>query len=289
MGKKAAASRLDAAHDALGETNKKIAALDAAKVDALLADRDDQAAQCEAKAQELKRLASVQNEKIRLLQAEAERQAAEYRARERLAKIERNEATLTERAALAAEATAGIEQADQAMRRMCELNRNIRAAWNWETSDVQACLLADGPIISAIEHELFRVGHRPFLGGGMDGSGVGLSFPGGRAPRLELRDVPGRQPPLADVMRTAGECASKVMRSGVSTSSPDFAALAAPVTNGNGAAVPQPATASIETSPPPGASATTLAELLARQNTLAADPSREAEYLEVVKQISALQ
>ena len=45
-GKKTSATRLDAAHASLRETNKKLAAIDAAKIDALLADRDEQAAAC---------------------------------------------------------------------------------------------------------------------------------------------------------------------------------------------------------------------------------------------------
>ena len=148
--KKAAATRLDAAHAALRETNKKLAAIDAAKVDALLADRDEQAAECEAKAQDLRRLASVQNEKIRLLQAEAEKAANAYRERERLAEIVRNETTLAERDKLGAELQAVITKADSLFRRMIELGRAVDAAWSWQQHDRAPCLLPASAVLEAL-------------------------------------------------------------------------------------------------------------------------------------------
>jgi hypothetical protein len=293
-GKKAAATRLEAAHAALRETNKKIATLDAAKVDALLADRDDQAAQCEAKAAELRRLASVQNEKIRLLQAEAEKQAAEYRAKERLAEIQRNEGTLAERDKVGAELQAVITQADNLFRRLIELGRSVDAAWSWQPHDRAPCLLPASAILEAVTHEIYRQGARPRLLGGADDAGkVYVDFPGGVCPRNEWRGVPDRITSLVDTLKVASAAASKIMRTGVSTASRDFALAEQPPisANGNGASPPVPSINVIpspDSTPPPPAA---LADLLKRQNELAADtsPEGEAEYQKVVAEIARLQ
>jgi hypothetical protein len=212
-GKKSASTRLEAAHAALRETNKKIAALDAAKVDALLADRDNQAAACEAKAGELRRLASVQNEKIRLLHAEAEKAANEYRNRERLAEIERNERTLAERDQVGAELQAVITKADELFRKMIELGRAVDAAWSWQPSDRAPLLLSAGAVLTALQHEIFRVGGRPRLGGGLDRpDGDYTDFPGGRPTKLELAGLPSQIAPLTAVLAEASATASAIMR-----------------------------------------------------------------------------
>src|SRR5262245_39322781 len=81
--RKSPATRLEAAHAAVREIDKKLAQVDAAKVTALLADDDQGAAQLEAKAEELRRLQTVGREKIRLLEVECERAENERRDREK--------------------------------------------------------------------------------------------------------------------------------------------------------------------------------------------------------------
>jgi len=303
-GRKPAIARLDQARTAHAEADRKIGKLEAARTAALLADKDDEAARLDGELEQLRRLSRGFHDKVQLLAMEAEREAQQYRDRERLAQVERNEAALRKRDALAAELTAGLMQADKAMRAICKIGRGLRASWSWSGPDAQACLLHDGAIVQAITHEIFRIGRRPRAYGGLDRpDGDFTDFPGGASPRLELRDLPEKAMPLADVLREASAFAGKLMREGKGAALPVITEPTPPATNGDdrghylplasndhSAAAPAEPLPDSAAPQPKGAAEERLTALLARQNELAAksemSPHDDAEYASTVQQIA---
>jgi hypothetical protein len=304
-GKKSPANRLAIAQQQHAEASNQIGALEAERNLALLADKDAEAARLDGELEALRRLARGYRDKIGLLEAEAERAEAERRVREHASLIGRIEKKLADRDAAGAELQAAITQCDGLFRRIVELSQTVDAAWPWPTSDRPPLLLPPGAIRAAIEHELFRVGARPMLLGGMDKDGAGLNFPGGKCPKLEWTGVPDHIPALTAVLREASQHASRLMRSGKSTASSDFAAPAAAVvakpTNGaaahpvNSNAPLLPTSPPASTSPPPADNRTPaqaqLASLLQKQAELANDdtPAGEAAYRAVVAEIASIQ
>jgi hypothetical protein len=226
-GKKSPANRLEQTRRDSAEADCKIGALEAERNAALLADRDAEAAKLDAELETLRRLARGFRDKIGLLEAEAERQEAAWRVKEHANLIGRIEKKLAERDAAGAELQAAITKCDELFRKMIQLGRAIDAAWNWQPHDRPACLLPGGAVLTALQHEVYRVGARPRLLGGQDGTDA-LDFPGGACPRIEWRGLPDRITPLVDVLKAASATASAIMRSGLSTASPAFAASAEP-------------------------------------------------------------
>jgi len=146
---------------------------------------------------------------------------------------------------------------------MFRLGREVRSAWPWQAHDLPPTVLSDNAITRAIEHELYRVGARPQLLGGMDidkPGKDGASLPGGKCPKIEWIQMPSAIPTLEQTLKEASELASSIMRTGRSTSD------GVPIHSGNGK----------------------LAQLLKRQSELSEvfTPEAEAEYQKVVAQIA---
>jgi hypothetical protein len=270
---------------ALATTEQQIAEAAKHRNGALLAGDDAAIDALDGELAKLRTAAGRHRERVKLLETqEAERQN-ERRVAERASLTERIERTLAPRCdLLAAEFTAGVLQADGAMRKMFQINRQARAAWNFGPADVLACLLYDGAIVSVLRHEIFRIGRRPRLGGGQDRSdGDYVDFPGGQPPELGLIDLPGKVRPLAEVMHEANTHVSTLMRSGKGV--PDSALVVsattspASVANGGDAGEPQRTPAQIE-----------LAKLLEKQSVLAAvsspTPAQDQEYASIVVEIA---
>jgi hypothetical protein len=294
--KKDATSLVEATRAMLAEVRGKVAALTSKRETALLGSDDKAVDALDAELAELRKQAGRHGERIGLLTIQVEREAGERRLRERAGLIERFAKKLNDADAIAVELQDDVARAEKKFRAIISLREEARAAFAVHSSHAQAaagapegCAMAGGAVATLLAFELYRIGYKPFLGGGPHMPKA--TFPGALCPRTEWTLQPEKITPFAEALKRGSEFAVELLRTELALppAGPEPEPLpAAPAMNGNGAAVPQPATAAIETPPPPGASAT-LAELLARQNTLAADPSREAEYLEVVKKISALQ
>ncbi|MFO1099738.1 MAG: hypothetical protein U1E81_16095 [Xanthobacteraceae bacterium] len=210
---KSAATRLDEALEASEAGKRKLAELHAARNKALLADNDVEAlklaADIDLRAQAVRGI----TDKIELLKAEAEKEAAERRARERAALIARIEAKLKQRDEVGAELGETIAKADALFRRLFDIAKEVRSAWPWQHYEIPPILLGEPAIVRAVECELYRVGARPALGGGVDRQRP-PSFPGGKSPAIELALQPGAIRPLVDVLREASQHAGEIMKTG---------------------------------------------------------------------------
>ena len=96
-------TRLEAAKAAHDAAEREIAQLEAKRNDALLADRDDEAASLADQIETLRRLIRGHQDKIALLQAEAQRVEGERAAKQKLELIERIEKKFMAREAVGAE------------------------------------------------------------------------------------------------------------------------------------------------------------------------------------------
>lgn len=275
---KSAAARLDEALAAHETVKHKLAELHATRNKALLADDDVAALKLAAEIDLQEQAARVASDKIELLKVEAEREAAERRAKERIRLIERIESRLAERDKVGAELQEILAKADKLFRELFRIAGEVSAAWPWSYHNIPPTILGKSAIIAAVEHEIYRIGARPVLGGGVDKPGAGLNFPGGRSPHFNLTLQPERITPLADVLRDASRMASEVMRTG-------RASGAVPIS-----AVPVPPALSGE-APERTEAEKRLAALLKQQLELSEDvtPAGEEKYVACVAEITKVQ
>jgi hypothetical protein len=279
---RSATNRLEQARADHASANAKLNELETARAAALLADEDGKAVALDAEIEQQQRLVRGFHDKIGLLEGEAAKEANERRVREHAALIGRIEKKLAERDAAGAELADAIKKADQAFRRMIDAGQAAIAAWPWASHDVHPCMLSPGSITTAIQHELYRVGGRPqLLGGQIEKPGAGVHFPGGRSPSIQLAGLPERIKPLRDVLHESSALASRIMRTGKSTSHIEVVAAPAsvPVSTNGGAPAPRP-DAELR-----------LGQLLKEQARLSEDvsPQGEAEYHRVVSEIAKVQ
>jgi hypothetical protein len=168
----------------------------------------------DAEIQRLELLANRHAERIKLLEVAAAEAEAERRVKEKESLIERNEKTANAREAAALEIAEGIAKADVGLRKLLETARDLQASWPWQAHDLPAILVAPSAIVTAIQHELFRIGARPLLGGGMDKLGAGIHFPGGKAPRIELAGLPNSVKPQRFNCGRQVACAQRMLGTG---------------------------------------------------------------------------
>jgi hypothetical protein len=213
-----------------------------------------------------KHAAQTERDRIKLLEAEAEREAGERRARERQSLIARIEKKLAERDAAGAELEQAIAKCDAAFRKIVALSRDADAAWPWPAHDRIPAMLPPGTILRAVQHEIFKRGSRPKLYGGMDAPDAGLDYPGGRSPDFQHVGLPDQIPSLTEVLRQASNFAIELLRSG------KVGGAIASVSNGGSRTPTQ----------------IRLADLMRQQLELAADPEKEHEYMQVVREIAQL-
>jgi hypothetical protein len=270
--RKSTKENLDKARAALAESAATLEQLGKRRNEVLLASDDEaEVLAIDKQIEELRRTAKSQSDRIDLLQQQHAQEEAERKAKQKSELIDRVEAKLAERDAAGAELQAAIANADELFRKTIALSKECDSAWPFPTSDRSPCLLMPGSILSALQHEIYRVGSRPLLFGGQDAAlGTEASFPGGKSPRLEWAGLPEKIPPLVDVLKQASHYASDIMHAR-RTPTPPQAPLGAP---------PERTPAEIR-----------LSELLQEQARLSADISPEGEqrYQAVVADIAALQ
>jgi hypothetical protein len=305
MAKPTAQNRLALTQAELEATNRQLAELEGKRNAALLKDDDQTAAKLLGEIERLQRLARGHRDKIKLLTAEAEREAVERRVKEKSALISRIERKLAERDQAGAELSDLVTKADGAFRRLIDIGTEIRTCWPLPDHDAVAAMLTPNTIVDALTHELWRIGARPMLLGGMkEMPQAGVHFPGGKPERLELGGLPGRIRPLTDKLATASQFASSVMREGRSSAGVvnGAPAAAAPVIGAPDMPVTTPAAAAPQPNGNPldaaGAgfrertpSEAQLGALLAEMAAAAEDVSPEGErrYVELQEQVVAAQ
>jgi hypothetical protein len=284
-------SALGKARSALAQTDGELATLLAARDEALAADDDVRAMELDGEIAAKERLRKVQVDKVGLRQAEAERTAAEQRAAAKAEIIAGIEALLAERDAAGAELAAAIEAADKNFVKLIELGREIRQRWKFSPHDANPCLLTENTLALAIPHEFFRLTARVHPLGGKIVTDMVPSFPAGsKAERIEFAMEPSKITPLAKKLEAASALASRVMRSGFSTSQlsviPSSTASPDEARPSNIEALPTTSPFKAEPNPE-------LARLLSRQNQLVSrqmSVEDEAEYAangEAIKALSA--
>jgi hypothetical protein len=141
----------------------------------------------------------------RARQAEAERIA-----RDQAAHIARVVALLEKRDQAGAELAEHLAAADKAFRRVLELGNAVAAGWPFSGSDQQVAVLAANRVVQAVQLELWRIGGRPFTGGGPGKPDP--SFPGGRCDDHRLRGQVDRLPTLAQALAVATNYAVEIMK-----------------------------------------------------------------------------
>jgi hypothetical protein len=268
--KKNGVAALDDTRQLLADTTAQIEDLRRRRAEELRGNADEsELDRLDGEIKRLEVIASRHRERIALLEGEAREAEAERRTKEKATLIDRLEKMLGDRRAAALEISEGIAKADAGLRRLINLARDVQAAWPWSGYDLQPCLLAPSAIVTAVTHELYRIGARPLLGGGMDKFGAGINFPGGKPQRIERAGMPDSIPPLAKVVDQASELASQILRG----RSPIAGATVVLVSEADRQATP----AQIQ-----------MAQLIKRQNKLANDvsPAGEVAYQACVAEIS---
>jgi hypothetical protein len=291
-----ASDRLATAQAALAEANAKLAELNARRNECLLKDDIPGAIELGAQIASLKLAAEAHADRIAQLREKAAQEDQARRAQERERVIESVEQKLAARDAVGRELADSVAAADRVFRKLIDIGVEVQAAWPWPPSDIPACLLNAAAISHALSGELYRIGGRPWFGGGQvepHGSHAGINFPGAKAPRFELTHLPERIPALTTALAEATAHASNIMRGKRPSGQVDVPvatngnANAAPITNGGDAPVAsgqqdEPArTARADRKL--GALLRKLAELEA---DLPKDPARKAEYDDVVAAIA---
>ena len=198
--KPATSERLAQARSDLEAVEQRIRELETQRTAALLSDNDRDATALGLRIDEARQAARTITDKCALLHTAMEKEEADRREKERLARVEEVEGHIGVRDKAGAAAAAAIVALDKAFRGMFEANRKIRESWSWDAGQQAALQIGDGALVRMIEHELFRVGHRAMLFGGMDQfrPSEGPSLPGGRSPKLEWAQLPDRCQALVD-------------------------------------------------------------------------------------------
>jgi hypothetical protein len=294
-----AADRLAAAEAAIQEGNARLAELSQRRNEALLRDRDNEAAALALEIQESQRLVQGHSDKVVLLRAEVEREANEKWVRESEAQNKQIDALFDSRDEDIAKLAACKKQEAAIWRRVLDTNRKIVAAHSWEPADLSACMLTPLAFNTGLAHESYRLSHTPqLLGGQQESANAGLSLPGAKSPRVEWALQPERIHPLVDVFHAAGEFGKRRLRGkGVvveavqeqaavvtSPGQHDFTSAGREVDPGEGAPAggDAPVANGQGESPPRSESDRKLGALLRKLDEFGADPARKAEYDGVV-------
>jgi hypothetical protein len=285
-------SAVELSRRALSDAEELVTKLEDERRAVLLGDDEGHLARIDARLNNARLQYRTAVDRLAAREGEEQRQAQAKAARERLAQIGKIENRLRERDRIGAELAQHIAAADKSFCRLIEANRQIHSAWPWSASDTFATMVHEGSIVAAVRNEIFRVGGRvPLTGGVIDTRP--LSYPGGEPERVELLYQPERTRALVDKLADATATAARIMRTGRNDPEPcqgvgefhekpdDQPAPPGVGTNGQaGPAKPAPA-------PNPE-----LGRLLARQSELAdmpeMDAAAEAEYAALGKQIAAM-
>jgi hypothetical protein len=209
--KRNALAALEQTRRNLAAANARIEELKAVRTQLLLDEDDRGLDAADAEITETRKRSERHVEHIALLEArvrEDERRAA---AAKREATICAVEAQLVERDRVGADLQAAVAKAEVLFRRVIGLTEAAGAAWPFDMSQRVSCNLSPVAIQRLLSHELFRVGHRAFLGG-RPGEVVPPAFPGGKSPDHRLLGMPERVPALVDVLKDSSRFASQVMR-----------------------------------------------------------------------------
>ena len=261
------------------DTAAKLAAMRNKRQAALLLDDGHKVDAFDAEIAALEKLSARQAERINLLEQQARQHEIEETARKRVALIAQFAKTLDLADTKGEELQATLEKADRLFRDIVKLRQQARTMWplgdahaNASAATAEGACLSSGGVTQLLRYEICRVGSRPTLGG-RPGEIKEPDFPGGANPRpLDWAGTPDRITPLGAALRQASAFALDMMK----TRLDPIKALA-----------PGQAVAPAEGDPRSEAELK-LAALLKLQNELAADLSRESEYLAVVNQIAAL-
>jgi hypothetical protein len=212
MAPKTNGSALSQAQEALAATNTQIAKLIRDREASLLEGDDAMLDVFDNEIDVQERLARRHSLRIRALEVRAEQDERERVAKRKGALIGRIEKKLSESDALVSELETLVTRMDRVFQQLISLREETLAAWPWSTVDQDACILTPAAIRTALQHELYRQGSRPFIGGS-EFAPIQVSLTGREGAR-SIDAAACLVDPLSVVLQRGNQYASRVLRGG---------------------------------------------------------------------------
>ena len=257
------------------DTSAKLTAFRNKRQAALLLDDSHKVDAFDAEIAALEKLSARQEERIRLLEQQAQQREAEEIARRRQQLREHFAKKLADADAAAVELQATVERMAMLYRKIITIREEAWASWpisdahhNAAAGAIEGAALSGSAVKALLSFEFYR--HTDVFLGGRPGEQRQPSLPGAVSPRIDQQQNPSAIKPFADALKQASAFAVDAMR----TKLDPLRALSGEMV------------ASIDGERSPAEQK--LAALLKLQNELAADLSRESEYMEVVAELARL-
>jgi chromosome segregation ATPase len=204
------ADHLERAREALAETNRQLAELGERREAALLSDDDGEIEPIDRELDHLERVARTQADRVRLLERQAANEDAARQSKRRQEHIARIEQQLAEADKIAGEVQRAAGQYAASFRRLVDLRREIAAAWNWSTNEIDLAALSAAAVVRLLAAELYRVAAAPVVAGDVVGR---CDLPGAACPDVTLALEPDKITPFAVAIRDASAHAISIMKS----------------------------------------------------------------------------
>ncbi len=300
-------SKADRTLAAIAKLEGKIAELKKERDAALLSsDGTQEIVAIDDRMHKLKRDLAIQTDRLQLLEADAKREAEAAAIKRRADLIDRFAKTLASADELAVEVQDKIlPDLLSKVRLIIELRERARAGFAVTSSharssaeSVEGAAMAGPAVMAHLAYEFYRTSTVPFLGG-RPGEKVKPSLPGAICPRIEWRLLPDKITPFASAMKAASAFAVDLLKAEIGnaavTEPPAAQSEASPAPATEPPSQPAPTAATPTTTPTPTATERArsdaeilLAQLLQKQNDLAADLSEagEAAYKKVCHEIA---
>jgi hypothetical protein len=196
--KKATTSeRLDHARADLQTIEQQINDIETQRATALLGDDDARAVELDLQLVKLRAQARVLGDKAELLTEQIEQEKRSAAAQQRAEIVDAFRQKLADGDAVARRMQSTCAKLEKEFREVIRLREEARAAWpfggdphiNSVVNTVEGCAMSAGAVRTLLAYELFRISHKPFLGGKPGARGE-VSLPGSACPDLRLEGLP---------------------------------------------------------------------------------------------------
>lgn len=223
MAKKSATTRLELAGAALADITRQIAALQAERNAALIADDDKKAAKLFAELEGLRVFAQGHADKVDLLAAEVELERAADVVRRHNVLLARFEKTLSEADERTDKASEYLSLFWTEISAAIDLRERARAAFSVRSPHaraaaeaVEGCAMGASAVMTLVEYEFYRISARPLVGG-TPGARSRPSLPGAKPPSIEVTLMPHKIVPLVVKLKAASSFAVATLKAEIGT------------------------------------------------------------------------